>query len=314
LVLHGPWRAAYADVYVAGGYRGVEINGSLGFEGDNLAFLATLPHVEQLLILTTQLRDDQAVVACRELQILELTSGAKNPLDLTALPSLSRLFLGRGLEPRLRVEGASALKTFDVYGYLGADLSKFSTFPQLDTLCVRPARHLTSVAGTSGLVSLTIQRAPSLDTLDGIRLMRRLKYLNLSTCRYLSDISELAAVPSLRELVLKDCGNLPSLGPIANLNLKRLFLTGDTKVQDGKVRSVVMGMTELIEVGMHGWRHYDATPAEMQRIVFSRTHDPRAAIQAGVLDDPAKLREALRRTRARAQAWQPCNPDEESEV
>ncbi len=266
LTIRGPWRTEYVELFASEGYTSLELNGALGFSETNLDFLADVPNVRQLLVLSSIVTNDAAIESCTTLQELQLTTGARHELRLSSLADLEEVYISRpGRWSDLL--GSGSLRSLYVDKYREADLRLFHT-PNLKNLKLAPARNLLRLDGAPQLASLEIGHAVKLASLASIVSMKNLQVLHLNACRSIADISPLGELAMIEDLFLNDCGQIETLQPVRHLPLRRLMFYGDTKVLDGRVREIVE-LPSLVDIAFHAWRHYDITQQEAARIVAS---------------------------------------------
>ena len=187
VVLHGPWETSYADFFLNADYQSLTINTSRGFSGSDLDFLEEVPNLKELAIFGS-INDVSAIGSVDSLEILNIQVDCKFGADLQTLQKLEELFVddksARGFE------ALPVLQSLYVYGFSGADLSRF-TCGSLKALRIGPARKLTSLSGLSDSLNaqisdLGVYYAPRLVDYLPLERMLSLETLEFDHCKICS--------------------------------------------------------------------------------------------------------------------------------
>ena len=188
LIISGDWSSQCDDEIERGGFDWLELQGA-----EYVDFSCLVPHAKKITALSIDVRSKSAagLSSLYNLQALSVSYDLSRDFDFSALPSLRRLNVDSWI-PRYNatVFKSKFLESLRIEGYSGADCLEFSQLAEL--------RSLRLAKG-------------SLTTLKGLSGCSRLSAVELSHVRKLSDISELASVPVLRELELSE--GLASLQP-----------------------------------------------------------------------------------------------------
>lgn len=253
--LRGPWRSEYVSYFERDDYVALELNDEFGFVAEDLEFLAEVPSLRELVVVSG-VASDRGLRHCTGLTHLSLTTASTDFVDFTGFAQLKQAYLGEiaGKESVFRV---TQLESLYVYGYPAQDLRPLDQLAMLRRLQLGPARRLAALDGLerlSALRFLGVYRAPRLHNIDSVVSAASLDELELYGCRGLSDVSAIGNLRSLRRLLLIDCGQIASLGPLRRCpKLETLLFYGSTNVEDGKL-SV---LDNLREVSFQNRRHYD---------------------------------------------------------
>ena len=269
LTVRGPWNAEYVEFFASQGFTCLWLNQSLGFTGRRLDFLASIPNLHHLNVLGGVFDDDSGIEACGELRTLELTSNARNKLRLSHLSDLRSVFISR-MPGRDDILESASIRQLYIYGYKEADLSSFKQMAALDDLEVGPARRLVDLTGPVQLRRLAVSYAPQLIDISAVSEMEELRTLEFAACRRIDSIEPLRRLGKLNKLGIVDCGRVASLEPIAGRPLQTLYLVGDTKIIDGRIRPFIE-QRAMRDAAFHAWRHYDITQGEARAILKARS-------------------------------------------
>jgi hypothetical protein len=231
-----------------------------GFGQSDLPDLSILEGVvDELNVVTLNLRSDAAVVSLPGLKALSLQSYARNPLDLRRFQHLERLSLiwRPGAE---RLFQATALGSLSITGYPFADLAPLHRLTGLQQLTIRNSRKLLTLAGVEALGALTelsLRDDRSLGTLDPLGTAPcRLRKLWVQSCRKLTSIEPVRGQSELEYFDLTEDGRIDSLAPLAGLQkLRRFLFYESTVIADGDL-SVLLQLPSLTETAFADRRHY----------------------------------------------------------
>jgi hypothetical protein len=102
-------------------------------------------------------------------------------------------------------------------------------------LILNRLKNLDWLVGASPISCLSFFDAYFLSDMSGLRYIPSLKYLKFQNCKRLGKLDALESLTALEVLLLDDCGDIESLIPLKKLGaLRVLSLNGETKVLDGR--------------------------------------------------------------------------------
>ncbi len=112
--LSGPWRPEFAKRFASGEYVALEVNDSKGFVGEDLEFLAEVPSLRELHVISG-LTSDAGVRHCRNLNTLTLTTASVDPVDFKGFTELREVFLSdlKGKESILELQELRSLYSYN---------------------------------------------------------------------------------------------------------------------------------------------------------------------------------------------------------
>lgn len=253
--LQGPWRSEYANYFEGDDYVALELNDEFGFVADDLEFLAAVPSLHELVVIS-RLASDRGVRHCVGLTHLSLTTASKDFVDFSAFVRLKHVHLGE-LVGKESIFSLTQLESVYVYGYPAEDLRSLDGLTMLRRLALGPARRLRSLDGLERMTALTflgVYHAPRLRDLNAVSAASHLEEIELDGCRAVADVSAIGELPSLRRVLLINCGKILSLCPLRNCaQLQTVLFYGSTIVQDGDLSM----LDDLREVSFQNRRHYN---------------------------------------------------------
>ena len=182
--------------------------------------------------------DISAVSSLGKLLRLHISGATKQPIDLAAFPLLRelsvrwwpKLRLG-GTLPSLRVLGLSH------YAPVSGDLSGLPQIPLLEELGLVQARNLTlsGIARFLGLRCLSVDYFPRLVDLSPLTAFTDgvLETLELGHCPKIEDHDQVRVIRSLRRLAFNQCGEIPSLSFLNDLQELESFSFVGTNIING---------------------------------------------------------------------------------
>lgn len=256
--LGGPWRSAYARHFASGAYTALELNDQMGFLAEDLEFLAEVPALRELVVISG-VASDRGVRHCVGLTHLTLNTSSTDPVDFSGFHQLKYASLGslRGKESVLLLPW---LESLYVQEYRAHDLSPLDRLTLLRNLQLGPARRLTTLDGGlerfTNLTKLAVYHAPRLRDLNALREVPLLVELELYSCRSVADLSAIGDLRRLTSLLLIDCGRVASLKPLQNCpELQVVLFYGSTNVEDGDLS--VLDDVRVRKVSFQNRRHYN---------------------------------------------------------
>lgn len=257
LELAGAWRPEYAAFMRRESISELYLNYALGWDGDDLEFLRTTPHLQAFGILDLLIKDVSPVHVLRELRSLELSTYCRTKLDFSAWPRLEDCFLNwrAGAESLFSSAG---IKTLFLSAYPEVSSHVFGGFTAMHDLTVANSRleEIHSLARLQGLQHLGLHNLRRLKSLSGIEGLHKLKALSVNGCIGITELDAISTLINLESLTLNDLGRIASLAPVLQLQkLRSLSFYGSTNVVDGSM-DVLLDLPNLASVAMQNRTHY----------------------------------------------------------
>lgn len=244
--------------YAARNHQGrIAVSPLGGFKLPNLSFLSRFPWVENLSILHSEMVDISAVSSLRNLHYLEISGATKQPLDLSNFLLLRELRVQWW--PKLRFGDALVLLrslSLSHYAPASADLTGLPQIPQLEDLDLVQARNLTlsGIDRFPGLKRLTLAYFPRLIDLSPLTAFTDevLDSLEFGHCPRIEHHDQVRVIRSLRRLAFNQCGEIPSLSFLNDLQELESFSFVGTNIVDGDLTPCL----RLRFAGFLDKRHY----------------------------------------------------------
>jgi hypothetical protein len=223
--------------------------------------------VDELNVITVNLRSDAAAESLPSLKTLTLQSYAKNPLDWRKFEQLERLSViwRPGAERLFDVTG---LRSLTIANYPFADLTPLKRLTGLEALTIRNSRKLVTLAGIEALTALTdvaLRDDRALVTLEPLGTAPcRLRKLWVQRCRKVTSIEAVRGQPDLEYFDVTEGGRIDSLGPLAGLHkLRRFLFYESTVIADGDL-SILLRLPSLTDTAFANRRGYSHQNDEIE--------------------------------------------------
>jgi internalin A len=153
------------------------------------------------------------------------------------------------------------------------DLISLMPLTRLRILRLAGGRKLASLDGIEAFSALEELRLLDLRALSDIEALSgvadSLWSLDFNTCRRITRLNALASLRRLTRLLVINCGEIESLGPIAQLPLKVLHFYESTNIRDGRL-DVLRDLPDLTDTSFANRRHYSHTRDEIQSAISGR--------------------------------------------
>jgi len=235
----------------------LELNHAKGWVGSDLSFLISCPWLKSLKIIDFKIESVEPVHALHELRALEVMTYCRTELRFSAFSQLEDC----ALEWRPKAESlfdCFTLKSLFVNRYSGKNLASFSQLENLESLAVlnAPVESLDGIALLRKLRFLRLANLKKLKSLAGVEALTKLEEIEVHTCRQIGSIDEVAALPNLRKLHLNNDGDIASLKPLDAVGrLESVLFYESTNIVDGDL-SPLMRQKHLSRVSFQDRRHY----------------------------------------------------------
>ena len=158
-------------------------------------------------------------------------------VDLSNLPTLKRLWIKYSMRNIKGVESLTGLHTLSLQKYKQTDLQLLSNLTNLESLelVTSSIESLDGIAAMSKLKCLTMFYCNKLESLKGVDNLSELEYSKLEMCHSLVDYQYLAKTPLLKYLFIYNCGVVPNLQWLDNLQSLNYIGLIETDVADGDI-------------------------------------------------------------------------------
>jgi hypothetical protein len=260
-----PWTPKDAEAIRRSGVRRLLIS----LREHDMPFVRELEGIEEVQIVAVGVKSDGVVAALPDLRVLGLQNYCDDPIDFAAFKRLERLLF------HWRPMGETAfdaltLKSLAIHYYKELDLSPLRRLERLEGLRIENSRRLRTLDGVAALGALKVLSLRDDQGLADISALAAMDHsldeLELHLCHKVNDIVSITRHSALRRLSLIDCGNLPSLAPLAGLaHLEEFYFYGTTKIADGDM-TPILGMPALRKIAFASRRHYSHAVADIERL------------------------------------------------
>lgn len=284
-VVTGRWSGAVADALRAGVADGLDLNYARGFRERDLTFLDGSFPVRRLDILARTLKDLSPVASLTAtLEEFHFQTAPTASIDLGDLPHL-KVLSGYWDQLRPSICFLPALRSVIVLGYDDRDLTPFGANRALEQLIFKDVPRIETLDGVEDLPALAELGVFGSRRLADITALARsqapIQKVMLENCRAIPDVTPVADLRTLTFLGFSECGDIPSLAPLAGLDrLEVLYAYGTTRVVDGNL-SILLELPRLREVRMQDRRHYRPRVRAVQQQIATRAVGSRARIVDG---------------------------------
>ena len=273
-ILRGSWSPEFARELSGHEVESLELNSSKGWQGDNLDFLAAIPHLKYLTVIDLGLASAQGLHALGKLEELTLVTYDKDPIDFRHFPKLKRcnLYWRRGADNLFLCRD---MRELFLDAYTGSDLQAFSQLHKLTSLGLVNGKAC-SLRGLSNLRELRTLRLGGmrkLSSLDDLLYANSLHELTIQQCKKITDLRPVGDLHRLRKLSVLDCGEIASLAPLLVLTeLEEFYFYESTNILDGDM-APLFRLPHLKATAFMNRRHYshksDAVEAFLASKVFA---------------------------------------------
>lgn len=269
MTLTGPWSPVALDAAQTASTTELYLNHALGWKGESLDWLVTLPGLRAIQILAPNLTDIGGLRFVPQLRRIRLEVSPRATIDLGQFPEIEE-FSGFWVNTAETVFRAERLKRLRLIGYPRQAPKGFDCFDRLVGLALYSAQimSLGDIGGISGLQSLSLAHCAGLCDLAGLELLQSLRELHIESCKNLNRLDAVATLKSLMALIVEDCGPIASLAPVRELReLRVLRFTGSTNIEDGDL-TPVQGLEHLGNLGFAQRKHYNLSWRSLPRRLF----------------------------------------------
>jgi Leucine-rich repeat (LRR) protein len=263
LVLRTLWTNRLMRLVTKYGVNIIRLNEHAGWQGFDLSFLADIPGIDGVDVLSEKVTDVSPLFQLTGLKTLSLFCKAKVGGDFTKLTDLRQIGLGWRSVFR-SVFGHGTLQSVNIIGYPERDLSSWMANPHLERLRLQ-SRELEALRGLEcfpNIRHLHLYRCPKLKSFGGIEVATSIQELRISHCAGVRDWSPIEHLRQLRILEIEDCRNIQSVIPFGKCReLERLQIAGNTTILDRDL-SCLAGLPKLRDVLLARRKQYSHVPSK----------------------------------------------------
>ena len=183
-------------------------------------------------------RDEDSYVflkSLKKLKHLNLQNEGTIEIDLSNQINLESLSL-QWRKNIIGIESCQKLKKLALVGYSEENLLPVKSLMNLLKLMVIDSKikNLDGISGMSMLRHISLVHCKSLTSISELNKLQNLEILEFQTCPKIQNFELLADLPKLESLQMVDCKIIKSIKFVEKLpSLKKLFLSGNTKIEDG---------------------------------------------------------------------------------
>lgn len=266
LIVTDRWSGEAEEEIRRGGVDGLVLNYALGFAERSLEFLDHW-QVRRLAVIDRSIADLSPVERLgSSLEDLSVQASPDARLDLSSFPQLRSVAATWGLI-RGTMSNADGLERATVLEFDEADLHAFRDLVALRQLAIKNAPLLERLSGIGGLPDLAVLDIGLAHRLADISelmsLSSTLVELGFDTCSSIDTLDAVEALTRLRRFGVSDCGRIETLAPVAALTELEVFNAwGSTRVVDNDL-SPLVGLSKLREIRMRDRREYRPRVADI---------------------------------------------------
>ncbi len=215
------------------------INGN--YHDHDSSFLQYLVNLETLELIDSVYMDLKYISAFKNLvKLKRLRLPSWNITNISFLQGLPLVSLNISKCMRLKdvscISKLSNLKELDIYLNSTADYSPLQSLLQLEKLNVHsygtPSFDLSFLHGMTNVQTMSIIGFNWLNNISSLRNMRKLKNLHLRQCGNIDDLSGIRELSQLKCLIIDGLCNIQDLSPIECLHLDRLEIWNCEMITD----------------------------------------------------------------------------------
>jgi hypothetical protein len=255
-VVRSAWSDNVAAYLLSSGIAELELNDGKGWQGGDLGFLTSFPHLKAFTIIDLKIASVMPIHFLHDLAALEVITYCKTEIKFSAFPQLEKC----GLEWRPKAEslfGCSTLKNLFLNNYDGTHVDRFAGLTHLESLTIlnAPVETLHGLRNLKRLRYLRLGNLKKLKSLAGIEGLINLEELEIHTCRAIDSIDAIGSLRRLKKLRLIDDGKIQSLKPLEKLDaLEQVLFYESTNIVDGDLSPLMQ--KKLSRISFQNRRHY----------------------------------------------------------
>jgi hypothetical protein len=268
-VIKSKWHENYISLLLEKNVTELELNYAKGWHGSDVDFLQFLPDLISLTILdfNSLLKSIKAIHYLNKLQVLNISTYCKTPIDFNFSPNL----FSCGFEWRKGSDSlfeCKELRSLGINNYDGNSSTRFSNLINLEKLTVLNS-NLESLEGIfllGKLKYLSIANLKKITSLQGLEALRCLEDLEIQRCKSINNVAEVFKLNKLKRFLLLDSGDIESIKGIENLKELTAFLFYEsTNIIDGDL-SPLFKLKNLSKISFQNRKHYTNKREEFGKI------------------------------------------------
>lgn len=259
LVLKSPWSDGFIDVIKKENISVLRLTESMGWKDTDISFLEKLKGLGLcgVEVYAWDVKDITPLQCLPDLKYIGLQCEFTKAPDFSSFKSLTHFFIY--WRPKAKtVFDCLGLSLLNIVNYPSENLEDIKDMQALERLQLT-SRKLVSLSGVENLISLStldLAVCSKLESLEGVDRCQRLETFELEGCKKISDVSLLAELEYIKNIVLTDCGKIKTLQPLSNCqSLEALTFVGDTNIEDGEL-SALLKLPQLQKMWYVDKRHY----------------------------------------------------------
>lgn len=265
-MLTGDWKDRYRRIFEDGQAIGIRLSFGVGWRGDDVEFLKSLPGLRSVEIYNWRITDLSPLCLHDELEHIGLECRF-GKFDFAQFQNLSHCGVKWRLSARTLLD-CEKLVHLNVSGYPYEDLSSLHRQSNLQRLHIQ-SRKLTSLCGVDDLPhlqELTFAYCPFLTDISSLQHAKEIRRLEFLSCKGIEDIKVAGALDHLEILSIENGDQVLSVKPLSGCSaLRELYLIG-TGVVDGDL-SPLLEIDNLEKVAVADRRHHSHTSGEINNLL-----------------------------------------------
>jgi hypothetical protein len=261
LAATGPWTQAAIDYARDHDIRELHLNVYAGWADSSVGFLASLPQLEAVHIVTGKGVDLSPLYELPQLKLLGIAGAVKGRVDFTRMKSLAELRLEKWDAKKFASAfDCARLAVLALSNFPGPNMESLGGLSSLQELrlSLGKVRSLQGLSAMTHLRRIFLEELNHLETLEGIAGLAELETIWIYRTKRLRRIDGVEALRSLTEFMLTAVPRLESLRPLEHcLNLQKVLLLQNTNVADGDIARLET-LPNLRNIRFNERTHYNA--------------------------------------------------------
>jgi hypothetical protein len=258
LMIKGPWHESFTQYILENDIKALYLNFAHKWSCEDYSFLSNLKTIELLSIIDAPSSGLEAIEEMESLVDLSLSTYFKSKIDFTKLPKLKYCGLDwyKGTESIFNV---TSLTHLGIEGFKAKDLTKFSELVNLERLGIGNSNidELNGIEGLTKLKKLELSNCKKLTDFMPITQLKNLEWLSIDGTKEVRNIEFVRNMTSLKILDVSDTNNIESIEPLKDLiGLKAVAFVGNkTTIVDGDL-SYLTKLPNLALLWLAPRKHY----------------------------------------------------------